>query len=342
MRKYLLPQSGKFYKSNLHCHSTISDGRLTPEQLKELYMGKGYSVIAYTDHDVLIAHNDLTDEKFVALNGYEMEINEEAKNGRYDCAKTCHMCLVALKPDNVTQVCYHRSKYLFGNAMANRDKVKFDETKEDFERYYTPECINEMMKTGRDNGFFVTYNHPGWSLETFAEYGKYQNMNAMEICNFGCTVEAFTDYNEKEYDEMLRGGQRIYCIATDDNHNGHPVTSPHFDSFGGFTMIKAEKLDYESITDALLAGHFYASQGPEIYDLYFEDGVITVKCSDAARIGFNTGRRHAQYAYGENGEMINSASFRVVPEDEYVRLTVIDGKGFPANTNAYFTDELFS
>jgi len=42
MRKYLLPESGNFYKANLHCHSTLSDGNLTPEQLKKAYMDKGY------------------------------------------------------------------------------------------------------------------------------------------------------------------------------------------------------------------------------------------------------------------------------------------------------------
>ena len=35
MRKYLLPEEGHFYKANLHCHSNISDGSLTPEQIKE-------------------------------------------------------------------------------------------------------------------------------------------------------------------------------------------------------------------------------------------------------------------------------------------------------------------
>ena len=50
MKKDLLPASGNFHKANLHCHSTVSDGALTPEALKELYTKNGYSVIAFTDH----------------------------------------------------------------------------------------------------------------------------------------------------------------------------------------------------------------------------------------------------------------------------------------------------
>ena len=50
MKKYLLPQEGIFFKANLHAHTTLSDGRLTPEQLKDFYLAHGYSIVAYTDH----------------------------------------------------------------------------------------------------------------------------------------------------------------------------------------------------------------------------------------------------------------------------------------------------
>jgi len=39
---------------------------------------------------------------------------------------------------------------------------------------------------------------------------------------------------------------------------------------------------------------------------------------------------------------VNGAYFDVVPEDGYVRITVVDKNGKHANTNAYFTDELFA
>ena len=76
MKKFLLPQLGNFYKANLHCHSNISDGKLSVEELKELYKSNGYSIVAFTDHDVFLTHNDLTDSDFLALNGYEWEIYE--------------------------------------------------------------------------------------------------------------------------------------------------------------------------------------------------------------------------------------------------------------------------
>ena len=67
MKQYLLPENGRFYKANLHCHSTFSDGDWTVEKLKEEYQKRGYSVIAYSDHDRCISHNELTDSDFLAL-----------------------------------------------------------------------------------------------------------------------------------------------------------------------------------------------------------------------------------------------------------------------------------
>ena len=37
MKRFLLPESGTFYKANLHCHTNLSDGHLTPEEIKRIY-----------------------------------------------------------------------------------------------------------------------------------------------------------------------------------------------------------------------------------------------------------------------------------------------------------------
>lgn len=332
MKKILLDAEKPFYKANLHCHSTFSDGAKTPEELKQMYMEHGYSVIAYTDHDVFIGHNELTDDRFLALNGFEIEIDEGGKP--WVEAKTCHICLVALEPENLNIVCYHRTKYITGSNSVYRPLIRVDETQPDFERIYTPECINTVFAEGRKHGFFVTYNHPAWSLETLEQYGAYHGMNAMEICNYGCVESGYPDYNEKEYDELLRGGEKIFCIATDDNHNRRQ------DSFGGFTMINADRLEYRTITSALEAGTFYASQGPEIYELWYEDGKIGIKCSDAVSVALNTGVRRTGIAYATEKHALNEAVFDVKDTDVYVRLTVTDASGKHANTNAYFLEDL--
>jgi predicted metal-dependent phosphoesterase TrpH len=49
---YQLPfdRPGRFYRGNLHTHSTRSDGALPPEAVVEAYQRQGYDFIALTDH----------------------------------------------------------------------------------------------------------------------------------------------------------------------------------------------------------------------------------------------------------------------------------------------------
>jgi len=335
MKKYLIKKTGKFYKANLHCHTTVSDGSKTPEEIKELYKSLGYSIVAYTDHDVFIPHNDLTDETFLALNGYEVEINDENRHPITTEKKRCHLCFVALDKDNKTQVCWHREKYLFGNAKDWAKKVKYDETLPDYEREYTPECINDMIKIARNANFFVTYNHPVWSCEDYTNYTKYKGMNAMEIVNYASLYEGFAEKCEREYDDIIRTGNRIYGICADDNHN-------HGNDYGGgYIQIKADKLDYESIAKSLKTGQFYASTGPEIKSIYLEGDKLTIKTSGVKTIRYNTGKVRAEVVHADKGKTINTATFTVKDDDCYFRVTAVDKYGECAYTNAYFIDEIF-
>ena len=337
MRKYLLPENTNSYKANLHTHTDLSDGRLTPEEIKRLYKEQGYSIVAYTDHDIFLQHNDLTDDTFLALNGYEMEVNQDAAHITLPSGfkKTCHMCLIALDESMTTPVCWHREKYLFKNAVNHRYEVQNDESLPDYERVYSREGISEMMKLGRDNGFFVTYNHPTWSIEDYCDYTGYDGMHAMEIVNYECVVNGYADHNERVYDDMLNAGKRIFCIATDDCHNTKGM-------FGGATVIKADKLDYSSVTKALVNGHFYATEGPEIKNLYIEDDTVFVETSAVASIRINSGTRYAKKVFNTNGTAVTCAAFPLPKERNpyYFRITATDMGGKCAYSNAYFIDEI--
>lgn len=343
MKQYLLPPAGEnlhYYRANLHCHSTISDGSKTPEQLKADYKAHGYQILCLTDHELYLTHNDMTEPDFLMLNGVELGVDSKTAD------KTCHLCYVALDKENDKAVCWHRSKYLWGNAAKLRDKAKYDESKPDFEREYGAEGINAMIKEGRDNGFFVTYNHPTWSLENYPEYSQYRGLNAMEVVNFGCVIVGYDDDNGHCYDDMLRGGERLACIATDDNHNRHPDEDPLCDSYGGYTMIGASALTYEAVAEALQQNLFYSATGdykdvgPAIRSLAYENGKVTIETSDAKSVAFMTSKRHCRMAHAAQGEVINGAEFELPEGALWFRLTVTDTKGYKAYTRAYFVDEL--
>ena len=46
----LFDPAKKFYKGNLHVHTTVSDGRKSPEEVMALYQENGYDFLALTAH----------------------------------------------------------------------------------------------------------------------------------------------------------------------------------------------------------------------------------------------------------------------------------------------------
>ncbi len=76
MKKYLLPKDGNFYKTCLHVHTVVSDGRQTPAEIKEIYKKNGYSAVAFTDHQAMIPHPELNDDEFIAITATELPMSK--------------------------------------------------------------------------------------------------------------------------------------------------------------------------------------------------------------------------------------------------------------------------
>lgn len=324
-KNYILSEKGNDYKANMHCHTVVSDGVKTPEEVKEAYIKEGYSIVAFTDHEVFIPHNELTDGDFLALNGFEVAINNWTSKD-YREIQTTHICVVALDPEIVIQPCWNRNGYFQKGELNYKDKVQFDKNEPDFIKKYTPECINGMMKTYRDKGFFVTYNHPTWSMESYSVYSQYNMMNAVEIMNGGCLKGGYNEYNFAVYDDLLKQNKKLWCIAGDDNHNEQ-------DRFVCWTVIRAEKLTYQDIAESLRSGNFYTTSGPAIKSFYQQDGTIYIETSPARKILFNTGIRHAKCISSTDGGTVTGGTFDTFPNDKYVRATVIAEDGTVAFSN---------
>jgi histidinol phosphatase-like PHP family hydrolase len=52
---------GRFYKGNLHTHSTRSDGKLAPEEVCRRYRERGYDFLCLSDHFLANYDFPLTD-----------------------------------------------------------------------------------------------------------------------------------------------------------------------------------------------------------------------------------------------------------------------------------------
>lgn len=341
MRQYLLPQSGQFYKVNMHSHSNLSDGKQTPEQIKEAYKAHGYAAVAFTEHEGLFDLSHLTDDEFVAITSYEYAFGNsanppfcfyEGKVHTFDHNEQVHLNLFAKDPHNNKMVCYN-PKYIWGKTKDYMDQFEHIGS-DDFQRTFTVECFNEVIRTARENGFLVIYNHPTWSLNTYPTYSRFENLTGLEIANGASDTSSDLDYTPYVYDQMARTGQKLICVGGDDNHD-----TGHF--FKAWTMVKADKLGYTELMEGLENGNCYASSGPEIYDLYVEDGKVTIRCSEAYGIFLSTaGRRKGCKRQQPGGAPVTEATFALNPEDIFFRISVRDAAGQHANTRIYYLDEL--
>ena len=117
-------------------------------------------------------------------------------------------------------------------------------------------------------------------------------------------------------------------------------------------MVRAKKLDYDSVFTALRKGDFYSSTGPEIKSLYVEDGKVVIKTSAVKQIVLVCDRREAVTVDTfDNGKNLFGAELSLDGllkshaqtkdfRGAFFRIELTDKYGKKALTRAYFLDEL--
>ena len=330
MKHSLFPDFGKFYKANLHSHSTVSDGKNTPLEMMLYYKEHGYDILALTDHELLVDHSELNQDDFLMLPGYEYAFIEDVP---YPEAKTIELNLYPRKPHEIKQICFNPKNVIHGEKW-RCDTLAY--VGDIFERTFSLECMQAVIDEALKNDFIVSLNHPAYSMETPAFFGKLNGLFAMEIHNQGSFYDA-CEYNPQMYQEMLRAGHKIGTLAVDDNHAAYVYDSKTDLRPWGFTMIKAKELTHEAIITALEHGDFYSTQGPEIYDVFIENDKVGIQCAEAKNIIMHTRGRFSEQKSAPIGETINEMCF-YIPEDAYFWFEIIDAFGRHANTRAYFRD----
>lgn len=346
VKKILLDGRLDRYKANLHCHTVLSDGKKTPEQIKKDYLAHGYSIVAFTDHDKYYPHNDLTDDRFIALDGFDLEYYRTAWRGQ-----TCHLCFIAKDPENRALGYSEKEPPIFIKQLpeGGLDPEKGGELYRVTcpGRKYSAEYINADIARAKELGFYVTYNHPTWSLESYPDYTAYKGMDAMEICNYGCVITGYGDINPRAYEDLLRTDHRLFCISTDDNHNDLPDADVGSDSYGGYTVIYTDRLDYPHVIRALENGSFCCCAGtvtgekdcPEIRELWAEDGRVHIRTSPVRSIELEKDIRPFGLLTAKKGEAVTEADFEI-GTCKWFRFTLTGDNGCRTFTNAYFTDSL--
>lgn len=273
------PVEGRWYKGNLHMHTTASDGRLELADAIEFYKTRGYDFVAVTDHRKTTPVEEFTTDTFLAMHG--IELNCWDPNG-YEY----HIVGVGVRP-----------------------------FEQDPEIRTGQGLIDQVL--AHDGVAFIA--HPYWlGLERQA-IEHLTGAIGIEVYNSGC-MECGKALSDVHWDDLLHHGYDTWGLATDDTHHYS------YDGAVGWVMVRARELTQESIKEALRAGHFYATQGPEIRDLRVEGGWIHVETSDVARIVFVSNRGRGKSVWAKPGETLNKASMKHW-SDGYCRIEAIDAQG---------------
>lgn len=302
--------SEKMLKGGLHCHTTRSDGRGTPEEVIRLHYEHGYDFLAITDHRKYNYTNFASDVPITILPGMEFDNPFEVGKG-FRCFHS--VCIGPAKEDGNG---YEQDQYLESGTAKNQEE-------------YQP-YLDEIHR----NGNLTIYCHPEWSFTPARYFEKLKGNFAMEIWNSGCVQENEMDQDAAYWDELLGQGIRIYGVATDDGHSMQQHCN-------GWVMVRAEN-NIRSILSALETGKFYSSCGPEISNFYVDGDKAVVECSPAVRVRFHSDKHPTRIVRAADGKLtraeISLTNRNGEPYYRYIRAVVIDADGKYAWTNPIFLD----
>ncbi|MHC0053472.1 PHP domain-containing protein [Actibacterium sp. D379-3] len=298
---------GAFYRGNLHTHSDRSDGVLPAEEVCKRYRDEGYDFIALTDHFIGMYDYPITDTTAFRDDDFTTILGAEVHSGAMQNGELWHIVAVGLPADFAPG---HAPHFL---PVAGQESGP------------------EIARRCAEAGAYVAIAHPQWSGLTLDDARSIDAAHAVEVYNHGCAIGCDRPDGFHTLDLLLSEGRPLNLIATDDAHFSEP------DHFGGWVMVKAAANAPDALVEALKAGHFYSSQGPELRDIRLSGRNIEVECSAAAAVIVQGQGSAAQALHG------NSMTKARIPLDRFanspwVRVTVTDRAGRRAWSNPIWRD----
>lgn len=296
---------GRFWRGNLHTHSTRSDGVVAPDEVCRRYRDQGYDFVALTDHFIGAYGYPIVDTVPFRTNSFTTILGAELHSGAMASGELWHILAVGLPPD-------------FAPSASP-----------DFRVHPGQETGAALAARAVAAGAFVAIAHPQWSALTLADARNLTAAHAVEIYNHGCAIGADRGDGAAIADLLLAEGRRVGLIATDDAHFHEP------DHFGGWVMVKSEANEPAALLEALKSGHYYATQGPEIRDVRIHPDRVEVACSACVTVIVQGAGTAATNVHGPSMTRAEVPLGRLA-QSPFLRVTVIDAAGRRAWSNPHF------
>ncbi|GHU73766.1 phosphotransferase [Clostridia bacterium] len=221
--------------------------------------------------------------------------------------------------------------YHLPNQAVHLIGVGLDPAKARFSRVeFRSRQIQDGIDALRAAGGVVALAHPAWSLNTSELAASLKNLFALEVFNSVSGVPWNAQRQDSGYLVDLLGtqGTRLPLIAVDDSHfyNG--------EHHKGFVMVQAKACTREALVTAMIAGRFYASQGPVIEQVEWDSKQMVVTTQPAARAVFYSDAVYDQERVVEqNGGTEWVYNRKPMLEEKFIRCEIYDKDGRRAWTN---------
>lgn len=176
-------RAGRWYKANLHTHTTTSDGEASVEERVRQYHAKGYDILAITDHDRTNDVEEYSTEEFLVLGG--METHPPCPN----------------HPEDYHLLCLNLPH--------------------GFE-FPTEADANARIALVKKAGGEVILAHPYWSGLNINHLLPVRGHIGIEVYNATCTKNG-KGFSSVHWDNLLNLGRIIPAIACDDAHRGRDI-----------------------------------------------------------------------------------------------------------------------
>ncbi len=304
-----------WYKGNLHTHTYWSDGDAFPEMVLDWYKSNGYEFISLTDHNILqqgekwkkIPKSNIYQtafQEYLEKYGEEWVEYREDSSGTHVKLKTEEEYLplfadehfMIMRGEEITDGFEGKPLHMNATNVQELIEPRHGESVAETLQNNIDAVLEQRQVTGQP--VMPHINHPnfGWGIsvdDMKALRGErfFEVFNGHPfVRNYGDSVHLSTEemWDQINVAYFKRGQPLMYGIATDDSHHYHQF-GPLFSNSGrGWVMVKAEKLEPNTIVEAMEAGQFYASTGVVLNELYQSDGRIKFEIDNEEGIEYTT------------------------------------------------------
>ena len=299
----------RWYKGNIHTHTTESVGDADPEKVVGWYRRHGYDFLVLSDHNHLTIFE-------------------------YGAGKRRFRRPLLVPGEEVS------ANIKGGTVPIHINGVGLSRVVEPTDAGEVVPTIQANVNAIRQAGGIPSINHPNykWAFD-HTHLRLVEGLSLLEVFNGHPSTNVYGGPGKFSYEEIwdgvLSAGVVVFGVATDDSHNYHDFTPEKSNPGRGWVAVRVAELSRDAIVDALAMGEFYASTGVTLSELETSADGVRVEIEP------QPDRLYSTRFVGKGGRLLAEvagleAEYMPAGDEGYVRTVVVSSGNTKAWTQPVF------